>query len=71
MVTTSIVGLVVSLWVVITGSGSSLVVIFRLVVGGSVEHRAGAIASASHLHGLVVSWDQCLVETVIKIETHK
>ena len=63
-VTTSPVGLVVDLGVVETRTGRCLMIIFGLVVGSGVEHRASSVTATSRLHGLIVFWNQFRVETV-------
>ena len=34
------------------------------MVSSSVEHGAGTVATGSHLHALVIFWDQLRIETV-------
>lgn len=41
----------------VAGPGGSSVVVLWLVVGSSVEHGAGTVAAAAHLHRLVVLGD--------------
>jgi len=62
-VTTSPVGLVVVLGAEITRTRRRGEVVFGLVVRGSVEHGAGAIAAGPHFHGGVVLGDQLRVES--------
>jgi len=46
-----------------TGAGGRGGVVLGLMVSSSVEHGAGTVATGSHLHALVIFWDQLRIET--------